>query len=56
MKLIHLDDGPSLEVRELEERERPPIVTVPAYRLRRATRSAATPGGIADEEIPSPRG
>ncbi|HYM70970.1 MAG TPA: glucosyl-3-phosphoglycerate synthase [bacterium] len=56
MKLIHLDDGPSLEVRELEERERPPIVTVPAYRLRRANRSVAKPGGIPDGEIPSTRG
>ncbi|HLJ59541.1 MAG TPA: glucosyl-3-phosphoglycerate synthase [bacterium] len=56
MKLIHLDNGPSLEVRELEERERPPIVTVPAYRLRRAARSATTPAGISDGEIPSTRG
>ena len=35
MTLIGAEDGLSLEVREIRERERPPIVTVPAYRVRR---------------------
>ena len=50
MKLIRLDGGPSLEVRELEERERPPIATIPAYRRRDGGR-AEQPG----EELPSRR-
>ena len=36
MTLPGLDDGLSLEVREVCEHERPPIITVPAYRHRRA--------------------
>jgi len=38
MKLISVNGGLSLDVRELHERERPPIVTVPAYRARQAAR------------------
>ncbi len=35
MKLINLEDGLSLEVCEVCEHERPPIITVPTYRERR---------------------
>ena len=41
MKLVSLDEVPSLEVREMRERERPPIATVAAYRQRRALIAAA---------------
>ncbi len=41
MKLISLEGGLALEVREIRERERPPIITLPAYRTRRALVSAA---------------
>jgi hypothetical protein len=50
MKLIRLDGGPSLEVRELAERERPPIATIPGYRQRRAAGPRAR---RADAETPS---
>ena len=52
MKLIRLDGGPSLEVRELAERERPPIATIPAYRRRRA--GAAARAEDTGEEAPAP--
>jgi glucosyl-3-phosphoglycerate synthase len=55
MKLIHLDGGPSLDVRELRERERPPIVTVPAYRRRRASRAGEALGPAAGNDLPSSR-
>jgi hypothetical protein len=45
MKLINLDGGLSLEVREIREHERPPIITIPAYRRPRARIGAA--GGTA---------
>jgi glycosyltransferase involved in cell wall biosynthesis len=41
MKLISLDRGLSLEVREIHEQARPPIITVPAYRTRRAALAAS---------------
>jgi len=41
MKLVSLKDGLSLEVREMRERERPPIATIAAYRQRRALIAAA---------------
>jgi len=41
MKLVSLKDGLSLEVREMRERERPPIATIAAYRQRRALFTAA---------------
>jgi len=36
MTLVSLDGGRSLEVREVLERERPPIITIPEYRHQRA--------------------
>ena len=51
MKLIHLDRGPSLEVRELAERERPPIATIPAYRRGRIP--SGTGASAAGKETPS---
>lgn len=44
MKLIRAD-GLALEVHEVRERERPPIITIPAYRHRRGL--AAVAGGAA---------
>ncbi len=41
MKLITVDGGLPLEVREIREAERPPVVTVPAYRTRRAALAAS---------------
>jgi len=41
MKLVCVQDGLSLEVREMRERERPPIATIAAYRQRRALITAA---------------
>ncbi|HEV2280976.1 MAG TPA: glucosyl-3-phosphoglycerate synthase, partial [bacterium] len=40
MKLIRTAPSPALDVKELRERERPPIVTVPAYRARAAAVAA----------------
>ncbi len=40
MALITLDGGLALDVREIRERERPPIITVPAYRARRGALTA----------------
>jgi len=46
MKLISVDDGLSLEVHEVREHERPPMITVPAYRRGRglAALAGATAG------------
>ncbi len=61
MKLISVNGGLSLDVREVREVERPPIATVPAYRRRRAALSAApltpagAPGVLAWEGIPPDR-
>ena len=41
MKLVRLEDGLSLEIREMRERELPPIATIAAYRQRRALIAAA---------------
>jgi glucosyl-3-phosphoglycerate synthase len=41
MKLISVNGGLSLDVRELREIERPPIATIAAYRERRAELGAA---------------
>jgi len=41
MKLINLEDGLSLEVHEVFEHERPPIISVPAYRERRGLAGVA---------------
>ena len=41
MQLVSLEDGLSLEVRDAREHERPPIITIPAYRQRRAVAAAA---------------
>jgi len=46
MKLVRTVPSPALDVREVREHERPPIVTVPAYRARDAgARSAAAGAG-----------
>jgi peptide deformylase len=46
MKLIRHEEGQlSLEEREVVEVERPPMVTVPEYRARRAAASAGLPHG-----------
>jgi hypothetical protein len=42
MKLIRTVPSPALDVREVREHERPPIVTIPAYRARAA--AAGRPG------------
>lgn len=48
MKLVRAGPSPALDVRELREHERPPIVTVAAYRTRAAgTESAPSPGATA---------
>jgi len=41
MKLISTDDGLSLEVHEVREHERPPMITVPAYRRGRGLTAVA---------------
>jgi hypothetical protein len=41
MKLIQMSPWPSLDVRELREQERPPMLSVPAYRGRLASVPAA---------------
>ena len=47
MNLVSLEDGLSLEVREMRERERPPIATIAAYRQRRALQARAhTTAGV----------
>ena len=45
MKLVSLEDGLSLEIREMRERELPPIATIAAYRQRRAVIAAARAAG-----------
>ncbi len=47
MKLINVNGGLSLEVQELREAERPPIVTVPAYVARRAALGEARTRSVA---------
>jgi glucosyl-3-phosphoglycerate synthase len=42
MKLIRTSPALSLDVRELREHERPPILTIPAYRRRAAARAVPT--------------
>ncbi len=61
MKLISLNGGLSLDVRELREVERPPIATFPAYRSRRAAQSAASmtpgvPGAAPRSPVPARKG
>jgi hypothetical protein len=42
MKLIRWEEGSlGLEEREITEFERPPMITIPEYRVRRAERSRA---------------
>jgi glycosyltransferase involved in cell wall biosynthesis len=41
MKFIRTSPSPALDVKELRERERPPILTIPAYRRQRAVRQPA---------------
>ncbi len=45
MKLVSLEDGPSLEAREMRERERPPIATIAAYLQRRTLLDTARAAG-----------
>lgn len=58
MKLISLNGGLSLEMREVREVERPPIATVAAYRHRRAAlaagRSTRRPLGLPSHASPHP--
>jgi hypothetical protein len=54
MKLIRTAPSPALDVQELREHERPPIVTVPAYRTRDAA-IAASMSPSAQDLRPHPR-
>jgi glycosyltransferase involved in cell wall biosynthesis len=44
MKLVNADDPVSFQVHVVREHERPPIITVPAYRHRRALAVSSAPG------------